>query len=357
MSSSRSPDVTCAMIDRSFVGRPIVQLTLVRLREFLREPEAVFWTTLFPVLLTTGLGLAFRSRPEPLLKVAAAPSVARALKSEPGLEVLELAPQAAREALRLGHVTLVAELGEHGEAILRYDDTNPDGRAARALADRAIQRAAGRVDPVPIRDQLTRDPGARYVDFLVPGLVGLGIMSNAVWGLGFAIVDSRRRRLLKRLLVTPMSRSQYLASFLIWRLMLLPVEVMIPIVFGAVAFGVPIRGASRDIGFICLLASLCFSAMGTLVASRVRSIEGLSGLVNLVIVPMWIVSGVFFSSQRFPEWAQPLIKVLPLTAFIDALRAIQLQGARLGEVWSEIATLTVWLVVTFVAALKLFRWR
>jgi len=337
--------------------RPLVQLTLVRAREFLREPEAVFWAVMFPIALIVGLGFAFRARPEAVLKVAAERSIAPALRAESGLEVMELAPDAAHQALRDGKVALAAERDERGNVVLRYDDTNPEGRAARALADRAVQRAAGRVDPVTIHDQLTREAGSRYVDFLVPGLVGLGIMSNAVWGLGFSIVDYRRRKLIKRLLATPMSQSQYLTSYLVWRLILLPVEVVFPIVFGSVAFGVPVRGAWLSILALSLLGSLSFSAIGVLVASRARTIEGLSGIMNVVVMPMWVVSGVFFSAQRFPAILQPAIKLLPLTALIDALRAIQLQGQTLADVWPQAATLFAWLVVAFIAALKLFRWR
>lgn len=338
-------------------NRPLVQLTLVRVREFVREPEAVFWAVLFPILITTGLGLAFRSRPDAVLKVAASQPIAGTLRAEPGLDVRELTPEAARDALRAGDVALAAEPGEQGSVVLQYDDTNPEGRAARTLADRAIQRAAGRVDPVQIADRPTRDPGSRYVDFLVPGLIGVGIMSNATWGLGFSIVDSRRRKLTKRLLATPMSRAQFLTSYVIWRLILLPVEVVIPIVFGVIAFGVPVRGAWTAILVVSLLGSMCFSAIGVLLASRARTIEGLSGTMNLAIMPMWILSGVFFSAQRFPDLVQPLIRLLPLTALIDALRAIQLRGAGLGDVWHETTTLAGWLTIAFVSSMKLFRWR
>jgi ABC-2 type transport system permease protein len=343
------------MSKRAFADRAIAQLTLLRIREFIREPEAVFWAVLFPIALTTGLGLAFRSRPDPVLKIAAVPALAATLRTEPGLDVTELESGAAREALRIGEVVLVAE-SEAGEVVFRYDDTNPEGRTARSLADRAVQRAAGRVDPVRVTEQLTREPGARYVDFLVPGLIGLGIMGNGVWGLGFSIVDARRRKLIKRMLATPMSREQYLFSYLIWRAILLPVEVVVPLVFGAVAFAVPIRGSYLAILVVSVVGSLCFSAMGVVVGSRARTIEALSGLVNLTIMPMWILSGVFFSAQRFPDWLQPIIQALPLTAFVDAMRAIQLQGAGLGDVWQEVAIMGAWLAVAFVAARQLFKW-
>jgi ABC-2 type transport system permease protein len=340
------------------VGPSLVQLTLVRIREFIREPEAVFWAVFFPILLTAGLGIAFRSRPGEVLKVVtSADAVARALRQDPSLDVALLDHAAAAEALRTGKVALFAAEGPDGTIVYRYDDTNPEGRAARMLVDRAVQRGAGRVDPVAVTDQLVREPGSRYIDFLVPGLVGLGIMSNAVWGLGFSIVDSRRRKLTKRLVATPMSRTYYLLSFLLWRMMILVVEVGVPIGFGVLAFGVPVRGRLVDLAVICVLASLSFNALGLLIASRARTIEAVSGLMNLVQVPMWILSGVFFSSQRFPDAVQPAIQALPLTAVIDALRAHMLQGATLVQLAPQLGTLSGWLVICFALALKLFRWR
>jgi len=337
---------------------PLWQLTLVRVREFTREPEAVFWAVFFPILLSVGLGIAFAGRPEAVLKIAAAsPALAEALRQDAGLDVTELSLEAARIALRDGKVALVAEPGEAGSVMFRYDDTNPEARTARMRADRAVQRAAGRVDPVTATDTITRDPGSRYIDFLIPGLIGIGIMSNAVWGIGFAIVDSRRRKLTKRLVATPMSRVHYLLSFLIWRKILLIIEIGIPIAFGALAFGVPIRGSWIDIIALGVLASLAFSAIGLLVSSRARTVEAISGLINVAVMPMWVVSGVFFSAQRFPEFAQPVIRALPLTAYIDATRGVLLQGASITQFGREVVTLTIWMVVCFALALRLFRWR
>ena len=339
-------------------SHPLVQLTLTRVREFAREPEAVFWAVFFPILLAAGLGIAFSGRPATVLKVAAAsPEIARALRAEPSLDVTEMPLDAARIALRDGKIALVAEPGDAGGVTYRFDDTNPEARTARMLADAAVQREAGRQDPVAATDTMVRDPGSRYIDFLIPGLVGIGIMSNAVWGLGFSIVDTRRRKLTKRLIATPMSRLHYLMSYLLWRKIVLVIEVAIPIGFGALVFGVPIRGSVIDIILLSLLGSLSFSAIGLLVASRARTIEAVSGLTNVVIMPMWIVSGVFFSAQRFPELVQPLIRLLPLTAFIDAMRGILLQGASLAQFPREIATLAFWLIVPFALALKIFRWR
>ena len=336
----------------------LVQLTLTRIREFAREPEAVFWAVFFPILLATGLGIAFAGRPANAIKVAAvSPEIVASLKAESGLDVSELPQDEAHRALRDGKVALVAEPGDGGAVVYRYDDTNPDGRSARMLANAAVQRAAGRIDPVTATDTLAHDPGSRYIDFIVPGLVGIGIMNNAVWGIGFSIVDTRRRKLTKRLMATPMSRVDYLTSYLLWRMIVLVVEVAIPIGFGAIAFGVPIRGHFIEIIALCTLGSLAFSAIGLLIASRAKTIEAVSGLANLIILPMWIFSGVFFSAQRFPDMVQPLIRLLPLTALIDALRGLMLQGNSLLMYGRELATLGAWLVACFAVALKIFRWR
>ena len=343
---------------RSFADRPLIQLTLVRVREFTREPEAVFWALFFPILITAGLGVAFRSRPAEVLKIAVAgPELARAARQAPGLDVTETDAATAEQLLRTGKVALVVEPGNGSGVVFRFDDTNPEGRTARMLADDAIQRGAGRGDPVATSNSVMREAGSRYIDFLVPGLVGLGIMSNTLWGLGFSIVDARRRKLTKRLIATPMSRASYLLSYLVWRMMVLVVEVGVPVGFGVLAFGVPVRGRLIDLVIVSVLASLSFSALALLIASRARTIEAVSGLMNLAQVPMWILSGVFFSAQRFPDVVQPFIAALPLTALIDALRANMLQGAGLGELLPELGVLAAWLVICFALALKLFRWR
>jgi ABC-type polysaccharide/polyol phosphate export permease len=346
------------MSEPRLARHPLWQLTLLRFREFVREPEALFWALIFPVLLAGGLGIAFRNQSAPSVPVAAVtPALAATLRQDPQLAVRELSSDAARRALRVGQVLLVAEPDASGRVVYRFDDTNPEARSARLLVDRAVQRAAGRVDPVAVENDPVREVGSRYIDFLIPGLVGMGIMGNAIWGLGFSIVDARRRKLMKRILATPMPRHHFLLSYLLWRMVLLVFEVGVPVVFGVVAFGVPLRGSLVEMAALCVLGSLAFSALGLLLASRARTIEAVSGLMNLVMMPMWILSGVFFSAERFPAAFQPLIELLPLTALIDALRANMLQGAAARDVALQAAILGGWLLVCFAAAMKLFRWR
>jgi ABC-2 type transport system permease protein len=364
MSDNTISDIRAGMGEKQsprgtlFADHPLVQLTLVRFLEFIREPEALFWVFAFPILLAAGLGLAFRNRPAEVLRIAAVtPELAQSLRQEKLLEVQQLDSEAAQEALRTGKVALLAVPGSSGTVEYRYDDTNPEGRAARLLADRAIQRAAGRIDPVATSDQLMRETGSRYIDFLIPGLLGMNLMGSAIWSMGFAIVDARRKNLLKRLVASPMPRPYYLLSFLLSRILLLVVEVGVLVGFGALLFHVPVRGSLLDLAVLCVLGSFSFAALGLMLASRARTIEAASGLMNIVMMPMWIASGVFFSSQKFPDMMQPFIKALPLTAVIDALRANMLQGANLAHMAPQVGIILFWLVICFALALKLFRWR
>jgi ABC-2 type transport system permease protein len=343
---------------RSFIDHPQVQLTLVRFREFWREPEAVFWVFVFPILLAAGLGVAFRNRPAETLRVGAENArLADALRTGKSLAVQVMGRAAGEQALRTGHIVLLAVDGPSGGVVYRYDDTNPDGRAARLLAERAFLRAAGVKSPTPESDSLVREPGSRYIDFLIPGLVGLNLMGSGMWGTCFAIVDARRRNLLKRLVASPMSRAQYLMSFLFARLVLLFAEVAALLAFGVLVFGTPMRGSLWQLAALCVLAAFCFSAMGLLSASRVRTIEAASGLVNFIMLPMWIFSGIFFSADRFPSVIQPFVQALPLTAVANAMRANMIEGAGLAQLGGELAIVAAWLAVSFFVALRLFRWR
>ena len=340
----------------------ILQLTAARFREFYREPEAVFWVFVFPILLAAGLGIAFRNRPAEASRIAVVTggtnsAVADSLKKANGVVVETLDDTAAARALRTGDVALVVIPKANGGVEYRFDDARPESRTARMLVDRVVQRAGGQQDPVPISETKVSERGSRYIDFVVPGLLGMNLMGSGIWGIGFSIVDARKKKLLKRLIATPMSKAEYLASFLFFRLSLLVIEVTTLIGFGALVFGVPLRGSLLQLVTICVMSSLAFGGLGLLVASRARTIEGASGLMNLVMLPMWVFSGVFFSSGNFPEATQPFIQALPLTAVNDALRANMLQGASWNAVGHELLIIAVWLVVCFTLALRLFRWR
>lgn len=335
----------------------LYQLTMSRFRLFLREPEAVFWIFIFPILLAMGLGIAFRNRPADVLPVGATTEqLTRALNTDKGLSASTMDEASGTRSLATGNILILA-IQEPNGVTYKYDDTNPDARAARLVADRAVQNAEGQHEAVHVDNQLVHEKGARYIDFVVPGLLGMNLMGSAIWGLGFAIVDARQKNLLKRLVASPMPRWEYLMSFLISRLAMLIVEVVAFLGFAWLVFGVPFRGSKWQLAFLCVLTSLSFSALGLLVASRARTTEGVSGIMNLVMLPMWILSGVFFSATRFPAIIQPFVRILPLTAANDALRANMLQGTAVGHLIAPVTILLVWLAVSFAVSLRIFRWR
>ena len=335
----------------------LYQLTLVRFRLILREPEAIFWIFIFPILLAVGLGIAFRNRPADVLQVGATTTqLTQALAADKGLTAATMDEAAGTHSLATGGILLLAIQRPDGVAY-KYDDTNPDARTARLLVDRAIQTAAGQREAVHAENQLVHETGARYIDFVVPGLLGMNLMGSAMWGLGFSIVEARQKKLLKRMVASPMPRWQYLASFLLSRLTMLVIEVAAFLGFARLAFGVPFRGSLWELGLLCVLTSLAFSALGLLVASRAKTMEAVSGLMNLVMLPMWILSGVFFSASRFPAVIQPVVRALPLTAAIDAMRGNMLQGMNLGQMAAPVGILLAWFVVPFAVSLRIFRWR
>jgi ABC-type multidrug transport system permease subunit len=343
---------------RSLTASPLVQLTLARVREFFREPEAIFWTFLFPIVISLALALAFPSNADRPVVVGVAPGAAdvrNALGQVAGVTVREVPEADQQRALREGGIHLLVLPTE--PPTYRFDPARPESRVARAVVDEALQRRAGRSDAFRAREEPVQIAGSRYIDWFIPGLVGLSLMSNGMWGVGFPVTQARMRNLMKRMVASPMRRRDYLLAQMIARLLGVVPEVALPLTFGALAFDLPINGSWLAIGVVGVIGALTFAAMGLLLASRARTFEAISGLMNLGMIPMWILSGVFFSASNFPDAFQPVIQALPLTAVNDALRSIVLDGASLSEVASEIAILLGWGTGSFALALRMFRWR
>ncbi|HET7112468.1 MAG TPA: ABC transporter permease [Pyrinomonadaceae bacterium] len=349
--------------ERSESLHPLIELTAMRVREFLREKEAVFWVFVFPVLMTFALGIAFRNTAPDKTPVAIeattesqANEVAQLLSASPEIASTVMSPSEAAKALRSGKVAIVVR-PEHDTFDYRFDPTRPESRTARRVVDDVLQRAKGRADVAKIGEERVTEPGARYVDFLVPGLIGMNLMGSGLWGLGFTVVIARSRKILKRFAATPMRRSHYLFSFMLSRLVFLVLEVGAVVVFAWLVFGFTVRGSWLSLVLITVLGGFTFSGLGLFVAARPTTIEGVSGLMNFIMLPMWLLSGTFFSSERFPQVFQPFIKALPLTALNSALRSVMNEGATLSSNWIPISILLAWCLISFVVALKIFKWQ
>ena len=338
---------------------PFYRLLIARIREPLREPEVVFWVFVFPILLAVGLGIAFRNKPQEQISVAIvdgprAREVAAVLEADPQLVVRISNGEDARSELRLGKVALVVVPREPYE--YRFDPTRPEAELAQAHVEGVLQKAAGRKDAFDAVEVEVSEPGARYIDFLIPGLLGMNLMSGGMWGVGFAVVDMRTRKLLKRLIASPMRKSEFIAALMMSRVVFMLVELVALLVFGYFVFDIVVRGSVTAAVLVGLLGALTFGGIGILVASRAQKIETVSGLMNLVMLPMFVFSGIFFSADRFPEMMQPAIQALPLTMLNDALRAIIIEGQTLFSQSREILGLLLWGGVSFVLSIKWFRW-
>lgn len=342
---------------------PFLTLIAARVREFCREPTAIFWVYVFPLILVVALGVAFRNKPVGGLAAAVpegvrAADVQRTLEREDQFRVWVGSELECRARLRTGRADLVVipDSSPSGGYAYYFDPTQANSVLARHVADELLQRAAARQDAVAVQDHPLTEPGGRYIDFLIPGLLGMGVLGGGMWGVGFAIVDMRLRKLLKRYLATPMKRSHFLAAVMASRLLFTIPEVLTVLVCARLFFGVSSQGGYGALGVLILLGAFQFSGIGLLVASRAQTIETVSGLMNAVMLPMWIGSGIFFSTDRFPEAVQPLLSLLPLTPLIEALRSVMLEGASLLALGPQLALILAWGSVTFVLALRWFRW-
>ena len=353
-------------------------LLWVRILELKREPEVVFWVFVFPLLLAAGLGIAFRNKPADITSVvvidnAGAQKTLAMLQSPPGqnssakdssgkgeshstIRAAILDREAALKAFHFGKYDLAIEANADGSYTYYYDPARPESVLSRAEIDAHLQAAAGRKDTLTTSAQSSSEPGSRYIDFLIPGLLGMNLMNSGMWGIGFAIVEMRQRKLLKRFVATPMRRSDFLLALTSSRLVLMVIEVGLLLGFGVLVFHMRVQGSILSVVLLGSVGAVAFGGVGLLTASRAQKIESVSGLINLVMMPMWIFSGVFFSYQKFPAVAQPFIKALPLTALNDALRATIIEGASLASQSGRLLVLAIWGGVSFILALRWFRW-
>jgi ABC-type multidrug transport system permease subunit len=338
----------------------VVELVSTRTKEFVRETEALFWVFGFPLILALALGFAFRDKaPDrvPVAIVAGANAQQRlaALQKSSVLLPKIMSDADARVALRRGKVSLVIDGAD--AIVYRYDATRPDAQSARREADDALQRAAGRRDVVVARDERVHEQGARYIDFLIPGLLGMNLMGTGIWGMGFTIANARMKKLLKRLIATPMRKTEYLLAQFLSRLVWLVIEVTVLVTFGWLVFGVRVNGSIPLLALLCLVGGFAFSGVGLLTASRARTIEAVSGLMNLIMMPMWLCSGVFFSYERFPDSVKPVIRMLPLTLLNDALRGVMNDAMGLRQIAFHLAMLAGWGIFCFLIGVRIFRWK
>jgi len=365
----------------SFKTKQLYQLTLTQFLETVREPEVLFWGIVFPVLLAIGLGLAFTQTPETKYRIAiveSRPTPLDSLLSVHGKEEMELGQSVVEWLITdptLGDTRFVFTRTQWDEAIVALKRGSADLIVTDSISEiqyhfdphnSQAQLAYIKLSGLLKESSLTTDQeqnivpltlkGVRYIDFLIPGLIGLGILNSLCWGISYAVIERRSQKLLRRMVATPMKKSNYLIAMILVRIVMNCVESGVLFFFAWLFFGIHIQGNLGALAVLFISGNIAFAGMAVLMGCRTSKIEVGNGLINAATMPMMILSGIFFSYQNFPSWSIGFIKFLPLTLFTDGLRSIFNEGGG----WLEITTPSLLLATLgfgcFVAGVKWFKW-
>lgn len=349
------------------IKKSLVELVKCRLREFIREPSAAFFVFTMPVLWMVLLGFTISSGKKQTYSVGVIKTELRDSSSEQ--KTLELTLESREDIklfkedkedlfkrLRQNEINLIIDLSDPKKIHYSYDDTNPRALLHKLEINRTLQTALGRQDTISSKETIYTPSGSRYVDFLIPGLVAFSLLSTSLFGVGMIIVVSRREKLLQRFLVTPMKPLDYFTSHLVSRMIVAFLEVLVILLAGALIFGFTVKGSLLSFSLLSFLGALCFTSLAILCASRGRNSSAYSGFVNLIVIVGMFLSGVWFNRNIFPVWLQDLSRFSPLSALVDGLRKIALEGESLMALGSESLILSVYLFFFLIMSKKYFRW-
>jgi ABC-type multidrug transport system permease subunit len=347
------------------MNRSFSQLVLSHFRVFFREPAILFWAVLFPIIMAWVLGVAFSNKGESLKTVyvtgdRVVPGLVSGEKvfaEETGNPVRfrfrHTSESEALTAIKRGVIALYIEV-RSDSLVYHFDPANSDAQLTHLILERGLNSRRESVTRSSIKTLKTT--GTRYIDFLIPGLIALGVMNSCIWGIGWSLIETRMKKLLRRMVATPMKKSVFLSSHIMTRIILGGFETLLLLVFARLYFDTEITGSLLAFFVVFLAGIFAFSGIAILIATRTSKTEVANGLVNAVTLPMMILSGIFFNYHNFPDWAIPVIQVLPLTLVADSIRAVFVEAAGIAEVFRAVVILCTTGLVTFVLGMKMFRW-
>ena len=375
-------------MNKHFEKSQLLQLINAHFKELIREPGVLFWGIVFPILMSLGLGVAFTQKTDVVRKVAVIESENKTTSTK--LDSLfesqaQAIPEVSRDSfnysltipdeqlgnttflfrktgwqdallmLKRGKVNLILE-EKDGKTNYHFDPLNPDAQ----LSYIKLSGLLGENEIQPKNDQAIIKPltlkGTRYIDFLVPGMVAMGVMMSCMWGISYGIIDRRSKKLLRRMVATPMKKSYFLLSLITVRFAMNFIESGLLILFAWLAFNITIQGNVAALLAIFMAGNFAFAGIAVFISAYTANTEVGNGLINAIVMPMMVLSGVFFSYHNFPDWSIPVIQKLPLTMLADGIRSIFNEGAGAGEIFMPFAILTIIGILFFSAGLKLFRW-
>jgi ABC-2 type transport system permease protein len=369
-------------MNKSIGNNQLFQLILAQFKETIREPAVLFWGIIFPILMSLGLGVAFTNKSDVIHNLAIVGPVPPMLDSllfehgqsaKKGIETIQkitmpnskignsififhkMAWNEAMVQLKRGQVNVIIQM-ENGDIKYNFDPSNPEAQLSYFKLSNLINNhdllnpeSQRNIEPLTVK-------GTRYIDFLVPGLIALGVISSSMWGISYNIIERRSKKLLRRMVATPMKKSNFLISMMAVRLMMNLLEASLLIFFTWLTFGITIQGNIPALFTVFIAGNIAFAGIAVFVSSNTSKTEVGNGLINVVTMPMMVLSGIFFSYHNFPEWSISFIQKLPLTMMADGMRSIFNEGAG----WTEIALPTSIMfltgVVFFTAGLKIFKW-
>jgi ABC-2 type transport system permease protein len=345
------------------MNNSLVQLIIVQFKTFFREPAVLFWAVLFPIIMAWVLGIAFSNKGESLStvyvisdsvipeKITGEKVLGEASGNVYKIRFQKASEEEAIRAVKRGLITLFIEV-RNDSLIYHFDPRNADAQLTHLVLERSMAGVSSTntsIDPL-------QSTGTRYIDFLIPGMIALGIMNSCIWGIGWTLVENRMKKLLRRMVATPLKKTAFFTSHMITRIVLGTLETILLIVFSYFYFGTRITGSIPAFIVVFLAGIFAFGGIAILMASRTSKAEVASGLVNAITLPMMILSGIFFNYHNFPDWAIPIIQALPLTLVADSIRSIFIEGAGLFDVLRPVLILCAIGLTAFAAGLRAFKW-
>ncbi len=350
----------------------LIQMILVQIREFYRNPGILFWTLGFPILMAWGLGIAFTKQGEPVKHVAWVKENSSSVvmsnfigadlnhkkigndKSGYTDYIFEKAIwNEAIQMIKRGKVSLI--ILEKGDSLqYQLDPKNPEAQLAQLQISYALKNGNITADSNEIRT--FSQVGTRYIDFLIPGLMAMNIMMSCMWGISYTLIDRRGKKLLRRMVATPMNKSLFLFSHLITRVIMSFIEATLLLTFAYLYFDISIQGSYAALISMIIAGNIIFFGLAVLTSSRTSNTQIGNGLINVVVMPMMVSSGIFFSYHNFPDWITPVIEKMPLTLMADSIRSIFIEGAGFSQAWPALAILVGTGTLFYLVGLKIYKW-
>ncbi|MGG1520178.1 ABC transporter permease [Paenibacillus oryzisoli] len=362
-----------------------LQLTLSQLRFFVRNRQVLFFTLFMPLFFMIMLGSFLgkgtdvdlsgslidqdNSSASAVMVEALQGNSALKLKKtddlDKSLEELKHGDQKLVVVIPKNYGTAVEQKGaDNSKAHLLqvyFDQTNQMSssigvQVVGQVADGVSKKLTNYVPIVGIEPVGVQSLDLRYIDFLVPGILAMMIMSNNLNGVAGQIASWRERGVLRRMQSTPLTASTFIAAQITARLILSVIQSLIVLLVGALIFGTQMNGAWWLIFLIIVMGTLTFMSLGFIIAGVAKTPESAGPIAGILSFPLMFLGGVFFPVSSMPEFLQPIVKSIPITQLSTALRQVMNVGAGIGELWPQLGMLAIWLVVCFVISTFTFKW-